>query len=139
MRYFRTLIISVLTSLSCSYVIMSFRVFSANGTMTGQDLIEEVVIAIVLGVAISVTSLIFRVERIPFLGQLLLHFFGILICVFTAGYFGNWYDVSNFATILFVLIATLVIYGGTWRIIQILTQKDIDELNKTIKKRRGEL
>ncbi|MEG0384826.1 DUF3021 domain-containing protein [Solibacillus cecembensis] len=139
MRYFRILIISVLISLSCSYIIMSLSIFASNEVMTGQQLVEEVIIAIVLGIAISVISQIFEVERIPFIGQLLVHILGILFCVFTAGYFGNWYDVSNVSTIIVVLIATIIIYIGTWWVIQNLIKKDIDELNQTIKKRRGEL
>ncbi|MEG0439723.1 MAG: DUF3021 domain-containing protein [Solibacillus sp.] len=139
MRYFRILIISVLISLSCSYIIMSLSIFASNEVMTGQQLVEEVIIAIVLGIAISVISQIFEVERIPFIGQLLVHILGILFCVFTAGYFGNWYDVSNVSTIIVVLMATIIIYIGTWWVIQNLIKKDIDELNQTIKKRRGEL
>ncbi len=118
---------------------MSLSIFASNEVMTGQQLVEEVIIAIVLGIAISVISQIFEVERIPFIGQLLVHILGILFCVFTAGYFGNWYDVSNVSTIIVVLIATIIIYIGTWWVIQNLIKKDIDELNQTIKKRRGEL
>ncbi|MEK4427411.1 DUF3021 domain-containing protein [Solibacillus sp. FSL K6-1523] len=139
MRYFRILIISVLISLSCSYIIMSLNILATNEVMTGQQLVEEVIIAIVLGVAISVISQIFEVERIPFIGQLLVHILGILVLVFAAGYFGNWYDVSDLSTVMFVLIATVIIYIGTWWVIQNLIKKDIDELNQTIKKRRGEL
>lgn len=139
MKYFRVLIISVLISLSCSYIIMSLSIFASNEVMTGQQLVEEVIIAIVLGIAISVISQIFEVERIPFIGQLLVHILGILVLVFAAGYFGEWYDVSDLSTVMVVLIATVIIYIGTWWIIQNLIKKDIDELNKTIKKRRGEL
>lgn len=47
---------------------------SPNDVMTGKDLLEQVFIAILLGIAISFLSFIFEVERIPFIGQLLLHF-----------------------------------------------------------------
>lgn len=119
---------------------MSLMIFtSPNEVMNGQELIEEVIIAISLGLAISIVSLIFEVERIPFSGQLTMHFLGIITCVFIAGYFGNWYDVSNPATVVTVLISTLIIYGLTWWIMQNIIKKDVDELNNTIKKRRGEL
>ncbi|MCH7323917.1 DUF3021 domain-containing protein [Solibacillus sp. MA9] len=139
MRFLRTLIISILISLSCSYIIMSSVVFTSNEVMNGQELLKEVIIAIGLGIAISIISQIFEVERIPFLGQLLLHILGILVCVFTAGYLGDWYDVSNVSTIIIVLVSTFVIYCGTWWIMKNIMKKDVDELNKTIKKRRGEL
>ncbi|ATP42136.1 hypothetical protein CSE16_20155 [Solibacillus sp. R5-41] len=139
MQFFRSVIISVLISLSCSYIIMSSMIFTSNGVMNGQQLIVEVIIAIALGLAISVISQIFKVEQIPFIGQLLLHFLGILVCVFTAGFIGNWYDISNVSTIMVVLIITIIIYCGTWWGMQNLVKKDVDELNKTIKKRRGEM
>ncbi|MEG0385715.1 MAG: DUF3021 family protein [Solibacillus sp.] len=139
MRFLRTLIISILISLSCSYIIMSSVIFTSNEVMNGQQLIKEVIIAIALGIAISVISQIFEVERIPFIGQLLVHILGILVCVFTAGYFGNWYDISDLSTVMVVLISTIIIYIGTWWIMQNIMKKDVDELNKTIKKRRGEL
>lgn len=140
MRFLRILLISVLISLSCSYIIMSLMIYtSPNEVMNGQELVEEVLIAITLGIAISVVSLVFEIERLPFIGQFLLHFSGILVCVFTAGYFGNWYDGSDLSTIAIVLISTMIIYCCTWWIIQNLIKKDIDELNKSIKKRRGEV
>lgn len=118
---------------------MSSVIFTSNEVMNGQQLIKEVIIAIALGIAISVISQIFEVERIPFIGQLLVHILGILVCVFTAGYFGNWYDISDLSTVMVVLISTIIIYIGTWWIMQNIMKKDVDELNKTIKKRRGEL
>lgn len=139
MRFIRTLLISILISLSCSYIIMSVMIFSSGEVMNGQELIEEVIIAIALGTSISLISLVFEIERIPFLGQLFLHFLGIILSVFTAGYFGNWYDVSDLSSIAIVFVSTIIIYVGTWWIMQNLIKKDIDELNKTIQKRRGEI
>ncbi|MEK4699489.1 DUF3021 domain-containing protein [Solibacillus sp. FSL R7-0668] len=139
MRFLQLLLICVLISLSCSYIIMSSMIYaSPNDVMTGKDLLEQVFIAILLGIAISFLSFIFEVERIPFIGQLLLHFFGILVCVFTAGYFGNWYDITDFSTIVIVFILLIIIYCFTWWLIQILLKRDIKNLNKSIKKRRGE-
>lgn len=138
MHYFRLLILSVLISLSCSYIIMSSIIFtSPNEVMTGSDLIEEVIIAILLGIAISLLSFIFRGDM-PFIAQLFLHFLGVIALVYTAGYFGNWYDVKNLSTVGIVFILILIIYGGAWWVVQNLTQKDVKALNKSIKKRRGE-
>lgn len=139
MRFLQMLLISVLISLSCSYIIMSSVIYaSPNDVMTGKDLLEQVFIAILLGIAISILSFIFEIERIPFIGQLLLHFSAIVICVFTAGYFGNWYNITDLSTIAIVFILLIIIYGFTWWFIQILLKRDIKDLNKSIKKRRGE-
>lgn len=140
MRFLRILIISVLISLSSSYIIMSMSIFtSPDQVMNGRDLLEEVVIAIGLGIAISIVTLIFEVERIPFSGQLFVHFLGITACVFLAGYFGNWYDVSTPSTMMFVFLLIIIIYGLVWWFLQIVMKRDVEELNEKIKKRRGEL
>ena len=139
MRFLQMLLIYVLISLSCSYIIMSSMIYaSPNDVMTGKDLLEQVFIAILLGIAISILSFIFEIERIPFIGQLLLHFSAIVICVFTAGYFGNWYDITHLSTFAIVFILLIIIYGFTWWFISILSKRDIKDLNKSIKKRRGE-
>lgn len=139
MRVLRILLISVLIALSSSYILMSLSIYtSPDAVMTGSDLMEEVFIAIGLGLAIGLLSFIFDVERIPFFVQLVLHFTAIMLLVFTAGYFGHWYDISNISTVMTVFVSILVIYGLTWLIIRILTKKDIDELNQKIQKRRGE-
>ena len=106
--------------------------------MTGSDLIEEVIIAILLGITLSLLSFIFRSDM-PFIAQLFLHFLSVIILVYTAGYFGNWYDVNNFSTVGIVFMLILIIYGGTWWVVQNLTQKDVKALNKSIEKKRGEM
>jgi len=137
MRFLQVLIFSVLMSLSCSYIIMSLMIFaSPNEVMTGADLLEEVAIAIGLGIAISVISLIFEVERIPFFGQLAIHFLCIVGVVFIAGYFGHWYVVSNVWTMLLVLGLIIIIYGIAWWMIRFFIRKDIDALNEVIQQRR---
>ena len=139
MHYFRLVILYVLISLSCSYIIMSWMIFtSPNEVMTGSDLIEEVIIAILLGITLSLLSFIFRSDM-PFIAQLFLHFLSVIILVYTAGYFGNWYDVNNFSTVGIVFMLILIIYGGTWWVVQNLTQKDVKALNKSIEKKRGEM
>lgn len=140
MQFLRTIIISILISLSSSYIIMSLNIyFSSNGVMTGRDLIEEVMIAIVLGLTIGVISLIFEMERISFLVQLISHFSMITICVFIAGYIGNWYDIAKVSTVIIVFVSVIIIYGMTWWLFHVLLKKDVDEINKTIQKRRGEI
>ena len=140
MQFIRTIIISILISLSCSYIIMSLNIyFSSNDVMTGKELLEEVVIAIVLGLTIGVLSLIFEIERIPFLVQLISHFIVITICVFVAGYIGNWFDYAKVSSFIIIFVLVIIIYGMTWWLFHVLLKKDVDEINKTIQKRRREI
>ena len=72
---------------------MSLSVFSKPGTtVTGAELVEQLVIAAVLGIVISLITLILESDRFPFIILLCIHFIAITICVLTAGYFGQWYD-----------------------------------------------
>ena len=140
MQFIRTIIISILISLSCSYIIMSLNIyFSSNDVMTGKDLLEEVVIAIVLGLTIGVLSLIFEIERVPFLVLLISHFIVITICVFVAGYIGNWFDYAKGSSFIIIFVLVVIMYGMTWWLFHVLLKKDVDEINKTIQKRKGEI
>lgn len=138
MKFLQIAIISILISLSSSYIIMSLSIFKSPGdVMTGANLIEEVIIAILLGIAIGCISLIFSTERISFSLQLTLHFIAITISVFTAGYFGDWYDLNVTSSIITIFIAIIIVYIVTWGILHILLKKDVHELNKTIRQRRA--
>lgn len=139
MRFVRVLILSVLISLSCSYVVMSSMVLSAGSVMSGHDLLEEVGIAVLLGLAIGCASCIFYADRIAFGLQLFIHFIVISGLVYIAGYIGNWYDVHELSTVLFVFVVIVVIYVMSWCIIRTFIKNDVQRLNKAIQKKREEL
>lgn len=101
--------------------------------MTGKELLEQVVIAAILGAVIGPLSLIFEWERIPFIAQLGLHLTAVTISVLTAGYFGGWFvhfGIKN------VLISEAIIYLLIWCMMFILQKKDIAQINDAIKKRK---
>lgn len=138
MHVLRMMIIGLLISLSSSYVLMSFSIFSKpNAVMTGVELLEQVMIAAVLGVIIGLISLILDTERLPFTILLIIHYIAITICVFTAGYFGQWYEISSTSSIVGILFSEVIIYVLTWCIIRLLLKRDVEEINKSIQKRRG--
>lgn len=138
MHILRMMIIGLLISLSSSYVVMSLSIFSKPGaTMTGAELLEQIAIAAVMGIVIGLITLILESERLPFTVLLCIHFIAITICVLTAGYFGHWYDISDLSTVAGVLLSMVIIYGITWCIIYVLLKRDIEEMNKSIQKRRG--
>lgn len=136
MQFIRLLILSVMMSLSCSYVVMSMMVMSKGSMMSGQDLLEEVGIAVLLGLAIGCASFIFNAERLAFGLQLFIHFIVISILVFTAGYVGEWYDVRELSTVLSVFSVIIVIYIMSWILVRMFIKKDVQQVNRAIKQKR---
>lgn len=139
MRFLKIILLSVLISLSCSYVVMAIAVFREGVMMSGSDLFEEIGLAICLGLAIGFISLIFHVERIPVIGQFIIHAVAIIGCVFVAGYFGDWYDVTDGSTIVYVLTVFVIIYVGAWSVMQVMLKQDVNQLNERLQQRRGGL
>lgn len=131
-------IIGLLISLSSSYTLMTLNILAIpNATVTGQDLLKQVIIAAMLGIIIGLISLIFETERLHFPLQLIIHFVLVTMCVLVAGYFGEWYDVTNIVTIMYLFISIIVIYLISWGIILLLTKRDIKEINDFIQKKKG--
>jgi len=102
--------------------------------MTGNELLEQVIVAAILGAALGPLSLIFEIERMPFIAQLLLHLAAVTICVLTAGHFGGWFEHFGIKN---VLISEAIIYIIIWCMMFILQKKDIEKINNAIKKRKG--
>lgn len=133
-------IIGLLISLSSTFTLMTVDILvTPDATVTGKELLEQVIIAAILGVVIGLISLIFKTERLSFIGQLIIHLFGVIIFVLVAGYFGSWYDVTNLSTIMTILISIIVIYVISWGIVLLLQKRDIEEMNRFIQKRRKNL
>lgn len=101
--------------------------------VSGTELLEQTVIAAILGIAIGLISGIFEIESIPFMAQLLLHLIAVTICVLIAGYFGGWFMHSG---VKYVLLSEAVIYIIVWCILYILQLKDIEKINREIRKRK---
>ena len=140
MKILRLAIIGLLISLSSSYTIMTIKVLAIpDATVTGKELLEQVIIAAILGIVIGLISLIFETERLSFTLQLIIHLIVVTMCVLVAGYFGEWYDVTNIFTIMSLLISIIVIYIISWGIILLLLKRDIEEINHFIQKRRKDL
>ncbi|AVK83506.1 DUF3021 domain-containing protein [Lysinibacillus sp. B2A1] len=133
MKTLRMMIIGLLISLSSSYVLVTLSMMSNNGVIVGSELLEQVIIAAILGVVIGLLSLIYDIERLPFLIQLSLHIIAVTLCVIIAGYFGHWFDHSS---LVYILIAEIVIYVIVWGITYVLQLNDIKEINHEIQKRK---
>ena len=66
MKYVRMMIIGVFFGLAASYgVLTMIAVFNKEIVYSGPDMLEEFLIAIVLGAVIGLGSTIFQLERLP--------------------------------------------------------------------------
>lgn len=133
MKFIRMMIIGLLISLSSSYVLVTLSVISNNAVMSGSELLEQIIIAAILGAVIGLLSIIFDIERLPFIIQLILHLIAVTLCVMIAGYFGRWFEHSG---IKYVLISEAIIYLIVWCILYILQKNDIEKINYEIQKRK---
>jgi len=133
MKILRMMIMGLLFSLGSSYILVTLSVISNHTVVSGAELLEQVIIAAILGIGIGSLSIIFDIERLPFAIQLLLHFIAITCCVMVAGYFGRWFEHAG---VLYVLISELIIYFIVWCILYILQKNEIEEINHVLKKRK---
>jgi len=133
MKIIRMMIMGLLFSLCSSYILVTLSVMSNHAMVTGPELLEQVIIAAILGIVIGSLSLIFDIERLSFGIQLLIHFIAITCCVMVAGYFGRWFEHAG---ILYVLISEIIIYFIVWCVLYVLQKNDIEEMNNVIQKRK---
>lgn len=126
--------IGLLIGLSSSYTFQAL--LNQKPVMTGNELSNEYLIAGVLGIVIGWISLIFKTERFSFTIQLIIHFVFVTICVLAAGYFGEWYDITNINSMLSLLVWIMIIYVISWGFSLVLIKKDIKEVNQAIQKRK---
>lgn len=138
MKILRMMITGMFFGLAASYgVLTMLAVFNKEIMYSGADMIEEFVIAIVLGAVIGLGSLLFQIERLSFFTQLIIHFIYVTICVLIAGKIGSWYSGQSPLSIGGVLMSEVIIYAFVWLILRIMMQRDIDEINREIKRGSG--
>jgi hypothetical protein len=133
MKILRMMIIGLLISLSSSYVLVTISVLSNNAVMSGAELLEQIIIAAILGAVIGLLSIIFDIERLPFIAQFILHVIAVTLCVMIAGCYGGWFKNSS---ITYIFISEAIIFIIAWCIIYVLQKNDIAKINQVIQKRK---
>lgn len=137
MKLLRMIVIGILISLSCSYILVTLSLlFQPDDVITGTELLEQIIIAVILGAVIGPLSMIFEWERVPLAIQLFIHITAITLCVGIAGYFGEWFvhfGIKN------VLLSEVIIYALVWCMMFMLQKKDIEQMNKAISKGKERL
>ncbi|UPW84478.1 DUF3021 domain-containing protein [Lysinibacillus sp. Ag94] len=132
-KFIRMMTIGLLISLSSSYSLVTFSVLSNNTVISGPELLEQIIVAAILGVVIGLLSAIYDIERLPFIAQFILHVIAVTICVMIAGYFGRWFEHSS---ILYIFVSEAIIFFIAWCIIYVLQKSDIAKINQEIQKRK---
>ncbi|MFJ8086929.1 DUF3021 domain-containing protein [Lysinibacillus sp. NPDC095746] len=132
-KFIRMMTIGLLISLSSSYSLVTFSVLSNNTVISGPELLEQIIVAAILGVVIGLLSTIYDIERLPFIAQFILHVIAVTICVMIAGYFGRWFEHSS---ILYIFVSEAIIFFIAWCIIYVLQKSDIAKINQEIQKRK---
>lgn len=134
MKILRMMIIGMLISLSASYG--TIALFNTDVVFTGDELLKQFTIAIILGPVIGIGSLLFQLEKISFWLQLIIHYLYVTACVLTAGWFGGWYTEQSFVSLGKVLLIQLVVYILVWLILHVIAQRDIEKINESLQKKR---
>ncbi|MEC1179664.1 DUF3021 domain-containing protein [Metasolibacillus meyeri] len=134
MKILRMIIIGILIALSSSYILVTISILpKANVLISGEELLNQILIAAILGTAIGLLSLLFELERLSFLLQLALHLMGVTSFVLIAGYFGQWFKHFGIGN---VLISEAIIYVIVWSMMYLLQKKDVEQINAAIQKRK---
>lgn len=139
MKWIQNIILGCLISLSASYI--SITVITLNKShklWSGEELLEQILLTLILGVVIGTATLLFEIESWSYLGILTLHFLIVLVSVFTVGALGGWYDIGNSATIFFLVCEIIVIYIVVSFITIVLRTIEIKKLNEVLKKKTEE-
>jgi len=104
---------------------------------SGKDLLEELVIAIVLGTIIGIATRLYETERLPYRFIVTIHFMIVTTGVFVAGAIGNWYDYKDITSILLVFVVVVIVYVIIWVVFTILEKKEIEKVNELLKRKKG--
>ncbi|MER1999197.1 MAG: DUF3021 domain-containing protein [Lysinibacillus sp.] len=135
MKLVRNIMIGCLIGLSVSYTLLTIRALLVNNKVFyGEDLLEEFIIALILGAVIGAVTLIFESDQLSFRTLLVIHFFVVLTSVFAAGAYGDWYEFTT-VSMLLMFGEVAIIYCIVWGIVLLLEKREIDSLNKLIRKR----
>ena len=100
-----------------------------------QTFIIAVVIWMLIGISFSTSSLVFSHLRFTRIKTTMLHFVIMLFTFFPLAILAGWFPFKISAIVIFIIIF-VVIYVVIWKILNTKNQKDIEAINKQLKKQR---
>lgn len=136
MKWFQNIITGCLFGLSISYVVVTISaLLSDSRVFTGEDLLEELILAILLGAVIGAATTIFESDRMSFRLMLFIHFLIVVASVYIAGAVDDWYDPTSISSIFILFCEVVFIYIIVWGIVLLLEKREIENINKLIKRK----
>ncbi|WP_431027209.1 DUF3021 domain-containing protein [Lysinibacillus sp. LZ02] len=136
MTYLRSCLLGVLISLSTSYIILTLSIFTENRSISGDELLHQLLIAIVMGIIIGLATTIYVSDKLSFTVATIIHFTIVTLVVMSAGIVGQWFDLNEPSSIMKVFINEVIAYLIIWGIIYILMKREVEQLNTLIQERR---
>lgn len=137
LKWIQSGLLGFLIGLSTSYIILTIDLIAeGNSSITGQELLTQVIIASVMGIIIGFLSRIFALENISLLLATIIHFLGVTLIVIVAGYFGSWFTLSHLESLGGVIISEIIAYIIIWGVTYILIKDELKQLNRLIQERR---
>lgn len=110
-------------------IISSFYGFS--GTVDVRMMVNNFVIASLLGFAIAAASIVFSIENWSVLKKTIIHFIIMSAAYFPASVLGNWMPENISGKVGYVIVFALI-YVLIWFAYKIYWTKKISELNKQL-------
>ena len=136
MIYIRSCLLGILISLSTSYIILTLSLLSDHADISSKDLMQQLVIAIVMGIVIGLATTIYHLDKFSLTVATIIHFSIVTVVVLVAGTVGQWFDWNQPSSIIGVFISEVIAYIIIWIVIHILTKQEVEQLNQLIQERR---
>lgn len=133
------ILIGALIGLSTSYIVMTFVLLGDSTlSLTGEELLLQLSLALILGIACGLVSLIFTVETLPYLAKLAIHYVVTLLLVLICGTFGDWYEspMEDPIQFIFFIFLQLFIYLVILVGIYLMDLKQLKAINRQLQNRK---
>jgi hypothetical protein len=134
--FLESALVGLLISLSFSYFIVTMEVLNQSTFITGEQLLHQFVISAIFGAVVGISTLIFYIERFPYLTRIAMHFIFVIISSGIAGYFGEWFEYGNIRSMFNTFITVLLIYVVIWYFFYSKAKREIREMNELLEKRQ---
>ena len=135
----KDILISCFVSVFTSYFTIAFISFrDPTALWASTELIEEFLLALLLGIMIGCANRIFKINHWPYIAVLAVHYIIVVSSAFTIGIFGSWFSLEQPMTILSLFIRVTIIYLIVWFFILMTQKKDIQQMNEILQENRGD-
>ena len=136
----KNFLITCLLNICVSYFTISIlTIFQPTIQWSGNELLYQFILSLVLGLAIAFANLLFSITHWPYVVILSLHYGLVLLFAFTIGLFGHWFSLEEPITLLILFIQVTVIYILLWLFFYLSQKKEIEHLNKLLQESRGKV